>query len=125
MSMRPIDLVPWLKARLGNVGPVPVLSGRPSDPQCARTTAMVSSSRRFSLTAPEKPQSFAWHSGARQSNPGEVRPLLLRFEGGAGFEQPDKFREVGCGYIRHCPELESTMRPPHDVVALPGFDCLG
>jgi hypothetical protein len=56
-----------------------------------------------------EPQSIAYHGGGRPSNPGEVRPLLLRFRGSASFEQPDKFREVGCGYIRHSPELESTM----------------
>ena len=72
-----------------------------------------------------EPQSIAYHGGARPSNPGEVRPLLLRFEGGAGFEQPDKFRKVGGGYIRHCPELESTTRPPHYDVALTGFDWWG
>jgi len=36
-----------------------------------------------------------------------VRAVLPRFRGGAGFEEPDKFREVGRGYIRHSPELES------------------
>jgi hypothetical protein len=35
-------------------------------------------------------------------------PLLLQIWRCAGFEEPDKFREVGRGYIRHCPELEST-----------------
>jgi hypothetical protein len=35
---------------------------------------------------------------------GRASSPLFRPWGDASFKQPDKFREVGCGHIRHCPD---------------------
>ena len=56
---------------------------------------------------------------------GRASLSLLRLWGCAGLKHMDKFREIGRSYVRYCPELKATARPPHDVVALPWLDCRG
>src|ERR1700686_895064 len=51
-------------------------------------------------------------------------PSLLRSGSSASFEEADKFREVGCAYVRYGPELEPAARPTHHVVTLPRLDGL-
>jgi hypothetical protein len=45
-------------------------------------------------------------------------PKTTSLRGNARYEKADEFGEVSRTYIRYCPKLESTIRPPHQVVAL-------